>query len=237
MTGTAGQFPYYNGASTLAATSTIFLSTGQLVGIGTSTPYSKLSVWGDSASVGRAFEVVNSASTTLLSIPNLSTGTSTFATALQATALNITSTTATSTFARGIDLAGGCFSINGTCVGGGGTDTVVRLGSIQTFTTGTNATYTTPASTSYIVVEVWGGGGGGGGAGSGDGGVNGGGGGGAGGAGYSSKFIVNPSTTYKYTVGGVAPAPAPAAPPPAAPVAPAVNRVSEQMPLHVPLRF
>ena len=40
----------------------------------------------------------------------------------------------------------------------GGTDTVVRLSAIRSFTSGTNATYTAPANVSYIVVEVWGGG-------------------------------------------------------------------------------
>ena len=41
-------------------------------------------------------------------------------------------------------------------------DKIVRLSAIRTFSTPvTNATYTTPADTSYIVVEVWGGGGGG----------------------------------------------------------------------------
>ncbi len=45
--------------------------------------------------------------------------TSTFGAGIQSTYLNITGTAATSTFARGIDLAGGCFSINGSCVGGG----------------------------------------------------------------------------------------------------------------------
>ena len=38
ITGTAGQFPYYNGASTLLATSTLFLATNGLLGVGTTTP-------------------------------------------------------------------------------------------------------------------------------------------------------------------------------------------------------
>ncbi|MEK7505607.1 MAG: hypothetical protein AAB597_01785, partial [Patescibacteria group bacterium] len=53
--------------------------------------------------------------------------TSTFAGGLQAGALNITSTSATSTFSRGIDLSGGCFAINGTCIGGGGSGTVTSV--------------------------------------------------------------------------------------------------------------
>lgn len=75
---------------------------------------------------------VNLASTTGLSaLGNLYAGngtatttiignaTSTFGAGIEATYLNITGTAATSTFARGIDLAGGCFAINGVCVGGG----------------------------------------------------------------------------------------------------------------------
>ena len=44
ITGTVGQFPYYNGASTLLATSTIYANTTSYVGIGSTTPFSKLSV-------------------------------------------------------------------------------------------------------------------------------------------------------------------------------------------------
>ena len=44
ITGTAGQFPYYNGSNTLLATSTLFVSTVSNGGIGTTTPWAKLSV-------------------------------------------------------------------------------------------------------------------------------------------------------------------------------------------------
>lgn len=38
ITGTAGQFPYYNGTNTLLATSSIFVTTGSRIGIGTTNP-------------------------------------------------------------------------------------------------------------------------------------------------------------------------------------------------------
>lgn len=75
-----------------------------LVAIGTTTPFSSLSVWGkDTLSTGRAFEVVNSASTTLFSIGNsgitslvnlLTSGSSTLQ---NFTAVNGTTTSATTT--------------------------------------------------------------------------------------------------------------------------------------------
>lgn len=46
ITGTAGQFPYYNGASTLLATSSIFLHTNSFIGIATTTPLATLDVKG-----------------------------------------------------------------------------------------------------------------------------------------------------------------------------------------------
>ncbi|HEY4524886.1 MAG TPA: NYN domain-containing protein, partial [Candidatus Paceibacterota bacterium] len=47
ITGTAGQFPYYNGTDTLLATSTLFLATSGNVGIGTTSPATTLSVAGN----------------------------------------------------------------------------------------------------------------------------------------------------------------------------------------------
>jgi hypothetical protein len=109
----------------------------------------------------------------------LGSATSTFGAGLQTSYLNVTGTTATSTFARGVDLAGGCFAVNGTCVGsasgsGGGQ----LLAVYATSTPGTNVSVnfngasgsspsfsagvlTLPSNTSYIVVEAWGAGGGG----------------------------------------------------------------------------
>jgi hypothetical protein len=67
-------------------------------GLGTSTPYATLSVWGSGTNNGkRIFEVVNSASTTLFTINDYG------------------STTAS----NGINVTGGCFMINGVCLSGG----------------------------------------------------------------------------------------------------------------------
>ena len=44
ITGTTGQFPYYNGTNTLLATSSIFLASSSKVGIGSSTPMYSLSL-------------------------------------------------------------------------------------------------------------------------------------------------------------------------------------------------
>jgi hypothetical protein len=52
VTGTAGQFPYYNGTNTLLATSTLFVSTASNVGIGTANPSAyKLQVTNTAAGV------------------------------------------------------------------------------------------------------------------------------------------------------------------------------------------
>ena len=100
---------------------------------------------------------------------------------------------------------GKCFRVNGVCIG-----YTVKLAAIYaTSTPGTNVsvvfgnggptfsngTLTLPASTTQMVVEVWGAGGGGG---SGGGSYYGGGGGGGGG--YSQKLYTNPSGTYYYNM-------------------------------------
>ena len=69
---------------------------------------------------------------------------------------------------------------------------------VQTFTSGTNQTYTTPAGVKYIRVRALGGGGGGGGGQSGTTSISGQG--GAGG-GYCEATIISPEATYSYTVG------------------------------------
>ena len=54
ITGTIGQFPYYNGTNTLAATSTLTILTSGNIGIGTTSPLSKLSVEGNSYVLGNS---------------------------------------------------------------------------------------------------------------------------------------------------------------------------------------
>lgn len=68
-TGLAGQFPYYaaNG-DTLTGTSTLFLSPTGKIGIGTSSPSAKLTVWGSGTGSGLLANFVNSASTSLFTI-------------------------------------------------------------------------------------------------------------------------------------------------------------------------
>ena len=116
-----------NGAGNIA----VFNGTGN-VGIGTSSPYAKLSVWGSTAATGaKIFEIANSASTTALSVTDMgsvtlpgiltvstTTATSTFSGGVNLAAFNLTGS-ATSTAANGINVTAGCFSIRGICVGAG----------------------------------------------------------------------------------------------------------------------
>ncbi|MEX0931440.1 MAG: immunoglobulin-like domain-containing protein [Candidatus Paceibacterota bacterium] len=80
----------------------LVVKNGGNVGIGTTSPYAKLSVNGQV--VGAYFVATSS--------------TSTFA-GVTTTGLAVTGA-GTSTFANGIDLATGCFAVNGTCISGGG---------------------------------------------------------------------------------------------------------------------
>ncbi|MBI5457879.1 DUF5011 domain-containing protein, partial [Candidatus Kaiserbacteria bacterium] len=168
---------------------------GGNLGVGTSTPGSLLSV-------NNAANFVASATSTVYN-------------GLATPVIALTSTTASSTAANGINLTGGCFSINGTCtIGSGGG---VLLGTYATSTPGSNVqvvftgaagsapsfsagVLTLPSNTSYFTAEIWGGGGGGGG------GKNGGpnydGGGGGGGGGYAQKIYTTLSSKYYYNVGG-----------------------------------
>ncbi len=79
------------------------------VGIGTTSPYAILTTWG--TTTGKIFEAVTSASTTALSISATGFATTTVS------GLTIAGS-ATSTSNVGFNLSGGCFAVNGTCVGG-----------------------------------------------------------------------------------------------------------------------
>nr|MDQ3009006.1 hypothetical protein [bacterium] len=97
------------------------------VGIGTTSPYAKLSVVG---------EVVASHFT------GTTTATSTLTGGLQTALLNVTGS-ATSTFARGINLAAGCYAINNTCLTDTGITTLNGLTNVtQTFATSTDTNIT-----------------------------------------------------------------------------------------------
>ena len=89
-----------------------------VTGLGSLTAYASSTIGGGGAGTGLTIFGVGT-TTSYLVVQGSST--STFTGAIESSGyLNITGTSATSTFARGINLAGGCFSINGTCVGGSG---------------------------------------------------------------------------------------------------------------------
>jgi hypothetical protein len=98
------------------------LSSGNL-GIGTTTPWATFSVAGpDTSATTPAFVVANSGNMSLLSVfdnGNVGIGTTTPGSIFSINGI-ANWTTATSTFysTGGINLTGGCFSIDGTCVGG-----------------------------------------------------------------------------------------------------------------------
>lgn len=137
--GKIAEFIGQSSASVLA-----LLSNGN-VGVGTSTPYSRFSVWGSGTGTDRLFELTNNSSTTLAAfledgtgyfLGNIGIGTTTPGTIFSLgntgpDTINI-STTATSTFGSGIDIRTGCFAVNGVCVGGGsGVSTFLGLTDTQ----------------------------------------------------------------------------------------------------------
>lgn len=146
---------YAHASSTIVKTYTAnVFSALQTFGNASSTAFSGL----DWLAVGRT------ATTTIRGEAN---ATSTFAGGIEGTSLNLTGATATSTAANGIDLANGCFSINGECIGSpGGGENSGTLVNIQVFATPGTFTYTpSPGAVSAQVIVTGGGGGGGGAAG------------------------------------------------------------------------
>ncbi|MBI5742475.1 MAG: tail fiber domain-containing protein, partial [Candidatus Niyogibacteria bacterium] len=135
-------------------------------GIGTSSPYSKLTVWGaDTLSTSRAFEVANSASTTLFTIMNggnVGIGTTSPYAKLSVTGqvvannFTATSTNATSTFA-----GGAVFGYNGSALTNFG-ETLDVLGSFavenpagtDNFFVGTNGNVGVSSSTPWARLSV-----------------------------------------------------------------------------------
>lgn len=92
-------------------------------------------------------------SLTVGSLISTTTATSTFTGGITANILNTSSTTASSTFANGVNLTGGCFSINGTCLSSGG-----GSGTVNSGTAGQNAFYassgTAVSGTSTIFTDT-----------------------------------------------------------------------------------
>ncbi len=75
LTGTTGQFAYFSGSNTAVGTSSLFVATSGNVGVGTTSPLAKLTVWGANTTAGiLSFLVANSASTTGFSIDNAGNG-------------------------------------------------------------------------------------------------------------------------------------------------------------------
>ena len=165
--GTSDIAQFQDGGNTV-----LTIKDGGNVGIGTSSPSSTLDIWGDftvgTSSTPLLFADVSTGNvgigTTTPSF-NLSihgglladnfyisttTATSTIAGGLNVGAINQTGS-ATSTFNNGIDLAGGCFSINGTCIGGSGSGS-----SLQSFTFDEVETWNALTSlSSSTTIPVW----------------------------------------------------------------------------------
>ncbi|MES2953688.1 MAG: hypothetical protein V4674_03990, partial [Patescibacteria group bacterium] len=123
--GAAGQLTFWNGASSIGGSSEfIWDNTNFRLGVGSTTPGTRLGINGDAVIAGTT-TVGALISTSTITARGLAT--STFAGSLQAAGLNITGA-ASSTFANGLNLSAGCFSINGVCIGGGGAGTLTGTG-------------------------------------------------------------------------------------------------------------
>jgi len=69
-----GGFSFNTMSDALATTSRMYINSSGLVGVGTTSPYAKLSVWGSGIGTGSAFEIVNNASTTIAKFLDNGTG-------------------------------------------------------------------------------------------------------------------------------------------------------------------
>ncbi len=92
-------------------TGLLYFDSSENLGVATSSPYARLSVWGNST--GKIFEAVTAASSSALSVSATGFGTTTVS------GLTI-SGSATSTSNVGFNITTGCYAINGTCISGGG---------------------------------------------------------------------------------------------------------------------
>jgi hypothetical protein len=122
----------------IPATTTAFkLPTSGALGIGTSSPYAKLSIAtnnGDTATTLFAIgSSTASATTTLFSISN--------------TGALAQLGGATSTFSNGLNITAGCYAVNGTCLSSGGSGTVAAIGPAGQTQTGPTITFASTTST------------------------------------------------------------------------------------------
>ncbi|MBX4197983.1 hypothetical protein KW782_01470 [Candidatus Parcubacteria bacterium] len=159
-TGVFGQLAFYGANGTaVSGTTTIVIGTttanANNVGIGTTSPYAKLSVQGNLLQTNPVFEVASSSNAVkFLSVAGNGFGTTTLS------GLNIDAS-ATSTSDVGFNITTGCYAVNGTCISGGGSgDAGFGVEAVRVHTV--NGTWTKPAFVNNVYVEVWGGGGGGG---------------------------------------------------------------------------
>ncbi len=135
--GTVGQIPYYASAgNVLSATSTVTILQNGNVGIGTTSPYTKLSISGAAGGLSDLFAVSSStsnyATSTVLRLDSngnlflpggnsINIGDNSITT--------IRGDTATSTFAGDVNVPSGyCYQVNGTCIEDSLTGNVITLG-------------------------------------------------------------------------------------------------------------
>ena len=105
-------------------TETTQIDISKSFGIGTSTPWGKLSVQGTSGQLNPVFQVASSTGASFFTIAgpsgNVGIGTSTPGSLFSINGVANFVSGATSTIYGGLNITSGCFSVNGTCVSGGG---------------------------------------------------------------------------------------------------------------------